>query len=107
MIDWEKNVLAPCQGVFGEPATYTPAGGSPTSVSVIFDSAYMEVSMSEYGVEKTTARPVAGVNLGDFGIPPAQGDQLLRIGTGKTYQVREVRPDSHGSALLMLNYVSG
>ena len=63
--------------------------------------------MSEYGTEVATTYPAVGVNLAEFPKPPLQGDQLKRQSTGKIYVVREPRSDSHGSALLILNYVRG
>ena len=107
MIDWEKNVLAPCLDVFGEPVTYTPVAGSPFPISGVFDNAYRDVSQGEFGTDVISVYPVLGVNLADFSAPPIQGDQLTIASNGKTYAVREPRPDSHGGALLILNYLSG
>ncbi len=107
MIDWESKVLSPCIGVFGEPATYKAGSGAWSPVSVVFDNAYKEITWSDLGTELTTIYPIAGVALSDFPSSPVQGDQLKITRTGKTYVIREVRLDSHGGALLILNYVSG
>jgi hypothetical protein len=107
MIDWGANVLAPCLAVFGEPVTYTPAAGSPFQVTGVFDNAYKDVSQSDFGTDVISVYPVLGINLADFPAPPAQGDQLTVASNGKTYAVREPRQDSHGGALLILNYLSG
>ena len=95
-------------GVFGQPVTYIPASGSPAFViDGIFDSAYRDVSLGDYGPDATSVYPVLGITLADFPSAPVQGDQLIIQSTGKTYVIRDPRIDSHGSALLILNYLSG
>ena len=100
-------MLAPNIDVFGEPATFSPAVGASFDFMGIFDNAYKEISMSDFGTEITSVYPVIGINLADFPNVPLQGDSLTIQGTGKTYIVRDVQPDSHGGAMLILNYVSG
>jgi hypothetical protein len=107
VIDWGKHVLSPCIGVFGEPAIFIPAAGTPFPINGVFDNAYSVVTMSDYGTPVSTLHPAIGVNLSDFPAAPLQGDQIIIARTGKTYVVREPRPDSHGWAFLILNYVSG
>jgi hypothetical protein len=105
MIDWQANVVGPCVAVFGEPATFTArAWNLPFGISVVFDDAFKVVTTSSDGSDVLGTFPAAGVNLADFPLMPAQGDQLTRESTGKAYVVREVRPDSHGGAMLILNY---
>jgi len=106
-IDWNALVIAPCMGVFGEAATYLPRVGAPFAITGVFDNAYKEIALSEYGTDVATLYPAIGVNLADFPSPPLQGDQITIAATGKTYAVRAPRPDSHGGAFLILNYVSG
>jgi hypothetical protein len=106
-IDWDTLVIGPLQGVFGEPVTYTPAVGSPFPITGVFDNAYKDLTMSEYAPDVATLYPALGVRLVEFPVPPLQGDQLTITRTGKTYTVRLPRPDSHGGALLILNYLSG
>ena len=103
MIDWEKTVLAPCVGVFGEPAVFMPKFGPPAPVDVIFDNAYKEITLSEYGTEVTTVYPAAGGSLSDFPSAPVQGDSLKILRNGKTYVIRKPRLDSHGGVFLVLN----
>lgn len=108
MIDWEKKVVSPCAEVFGGNALYThAAGGAPYQVSVVFDSAYQELTLSEHGVGITTTHPVAGGPVSQFASAPKQGDTITIAKNGKTYRVKEPRPDSQGHVLLILNYVSG
>lgn len=104
MIDWGEMVLEPNIEVFGEPAVFqAAAGGLPASLSVIFDAAFKEVKMSEYGEYHTSIYPAAGCNLSDFPAYPKQGDNLTLESTGQIYTIREVRDDSHGGIHLILN----
>lgn len=105
MIDWDTNVLAPLEGVFGQAATYLPQDGPAFAISGIFDEAYRELDLAT-GMRVSTVTPVLGVRLAQFtGPAPRQGDMLIIQASGLTYVVKEVRPDSHGAAKLMLNLV--
>ncbi len=104
-IDWDGNVLAPVLGVFGESITYSPAAGAPFAISGVFDEAYSEIDLAG-GMPVTTDTPVVGVRLAQFAAPPSQGDSLTIARLGWTFVVKEVRPDGHGYAKLMLNYQS-
>jgi len=106
-IDWNKAVLGPVMGVFGEAVTYSPSAGTPFAISGIFDEAYREVEVVDGDIPVTTEIPVLGVRIADFPAPPLQGDLLTITRTGATYAVREARLDGHGGAKLMLNYISG
>lgn len=101
------GLTRPCLDVFGEPVVYAPAAGGSIAVNGIFDEAYREVTAAGDGSAVTSESPVLGVQLGDFPAVPLQDDQLTVTRTGETFAVKEVRPDSHGWALLMLNYLSG
>lgn len=104
MIDWNGLVLGPLMDVFGEPVTYTPAGGSPLSITAIFDEAYTPVQLVA-DPEVNAVMPVLGVQLSQFpaGFDPrnAQGDTF--IARGKSYVVKNGKPDSHGGARLEAN----
>jgi len=100
-VDWDRLVLGPTQRVFGEPVTYAPADDGPFQTTGIFDRAYTEVDIAEDGTQINTTLPVLGVRLSQFPIGPKQGDQLTV--QGGVYVVKDVRPDGHGAAKLMLN----
>ena len=102
MIDWDSLVLAPCESVFGEPVTFMPAAGGSYAVAGIFDEAFMHVDVSGE-TPITTEMPVLGIRSSTFPVMPRQGDRILIASRARTYTVREVRPDGHGSAKLMLN----
>jgi hypothetical protein len=102
-IDWDTNVLAPLEGVFAEPVTYSPAaGGASFTACGVFDEAYRDQDVIDGIVEANTTYPVIGVRLSQFTSIPVQNDSLLRQSNGKTYIVRDVRPDGHGWAKLKL-----
>ncbi|OOG61445.1 hypothetical protein B0E46_15830 [Rhodanobacter sp. B04] len=101
-IDWDAMVLGPCEGVFGEPATYIPAGGSGYAITGVFDSAYKDVTLIDVGVDANAVQPVLGVRAALFTGQPMQGDQVRIPSVGKLYFIRDVRPDGHGWIKLML-----
>lgn len=108
-IDWGA-LTAPCRDAFGESVTYTLQGGSPVTINGIYDDAFTEVSAASDGSMVTSTFPVLGVLLADLPASPQQGDQVVIGGgtdAGETLVVKEVRPDSHGWAILRLNYLSG
>ncbi len=103
MIDWDGLVIGPCVAdVFGEPVTYTYASGAPIQITGVFDAQYAEVDLAD-GQPVTSFRPVLGVQVAQFPLAPAQGDTLLIQRTAQTFVVKEVRPDGHGAAKLLLN----
>lgn len=104
MIDWDSLVIGPLMKVFGEPepVRFMPATLAPFGIDGIYDPAYVEVELAG-GMGVTSARPVLGVQLSQFASPPLQGDRLTIVRTGETFLVKEVRPDGHGWAKLMLN----
>ena len=111
MIDWDRLVGTPTVAIFGQPVAYTStAGGALFPITGVYDEAYTELAPLNAGEGGepsfiSTTRPVLGVQLGQFLVPPAQGDSLVVGGT--QFWVREVRPDGHGHAKLMLNYNQG
>ena len=108
-VDWDKWVLGPLNGVFGEPVVYTPANGSPFTVTGVFDTAYVPVALDS-DPTVLSVRPVCGVRLSDFpaGWDPsqAQGDQMVRSATNIAYIVKAGKNDGHGHARLELNRLS-
>ncbi|HEX7693916.1 MAG TPA: hypothetical protein VF409_05470 [Sphingomonas sp.] len=109
-IDWDDLVLGPVMGIFGEDAAgaglpvYTPRGLPAFMLAdAVFDAQYEQVIVSDDSQTTTSRRPVLGVRLSLFlARPPQQNDTVLIPATGKTYVVRDVQPDGHGHALLLL-----
>ncbi len=110
MIDFDRLVLAPCIGIFGEQPgalpVYQPANRAPAfTVAGVFDEHYRPVDpLVIEGMDTshvTTFGPCLGVALSSFPSPPLQGDLVTIRGT--IYRVSEVRSDGVGAARLMLN----
>lgn len=112
-VDWDKVLIGPIIAVFGDPvASYTPAGANApvsavggSAITGVFDEAYIDQNGID-GPEANTAKPVLGVQLSQFSVPPAQDDVIQIAAGGTTYIVRDVRPDGKGWALLLLQAMS-
>lgn len=108
MLSFDQLALAPNIAAFGEVnqghpiPVYTPAIGNPFNLDGIFDNAYRSVDRIPE-LQINTSGPVLGVRMSDFptGVTPAQQDRVMI--RGDNYRVRDVQPDSHGGALLLLN----
>lgn len=101
-IDWDKAVLGPTIGVFGEPAQYLPAAGGSFAISGVYDEAYKDVQQLD-PLSANETMPVLGVRLASLPAEPQQGDQVRVPSVGKLFYVKDVRPDGHGWAKLMLS----
>ena len=107
-VDWDKNLLSPLFGVFGEECEHRPRGGEAYRLTGIFDRAYTQQLVGEDGgTESNSTLPVLGVRDAECRVKPKQGDIFLIVRTGELYIVRDVQPDSHGGTRLELNRVKG
>jgi hypothetical protein len=105
-IDWAA-LTAPVTRIFGEEVLYRPATGGEYPITGVFDAAFKEVlGLKPDGSPMTSVAPTLGMQPRDLPAMPLKGDHLTVLSTGFIYRVREVRPDSHGGAILMLNEVS-
>jgi hypothetical protein len=114
MLDVDALILAPLmsQDIFGEVPSplWTPAaGGAATAIDGVFDEAYAAVDSLDTGDSAVTVGPTLGVRLSQFpgGAVPKTNDTIVIPRIGNTYVVREVRPDGHGHARLLLNIAEG
>ena len=107
-VDWDSNVLSPLMSVFGEPVTYTPASGSSFPLGGVFDEAYQGIVLLGDDPAMTTVSPILGVRLDEFpsGVLPRKGDTVAIPSVNTIYTIKDVRPDGHGHAKLMLNIKS-
>ncbi len=83
---------------YGQKATYTPQGGSASTINGILDKDSEDIEGGGevgviYSITTFTCR-TSDVSSAAF------GDSLATGGT--TYTVREVRPDTHGVTILTL-----
>ena len=83
---------------FAEVARYTPAGGMPAELEVIWTDAHVERPAAGGALSGTS--PVVTLALAHLAAPPAQGDQIeIR---GATWRVADVQPGGAGLARLIL-----
>jgi endonuclease YncB( thermonuclease family) len=78
---------------FADAATYTPSGGSPATISGIFDGEYVEPLSTE------SAAPAFGCKASD--VPSVADGDALHV-RGEDYLVRTVQPDGQGWVVLKL-----
>jgi len=99
---------------FNADGTPVVTPGPEYSAQGVFDEAYIEVTPAGAGPFSSTdsmefgavggiteARPVLGVQLSAMKTAPGQEDLVLI--NSRSYVVKEVQPDGHGWALLLLN----
>lgn len=87
----------------GAAVVYASSGGTVQPIG-IFSENYVLVSR-ESGVEQVG--PAVWLRLGDLPVHPDDDDPLITIAeTGKTYRVRERKPD-HGGGIVLLLHVVG
>lgn len=123
-IDWDGLVIGPTNAAFGDAVQYyTKTANFP--VTGVFDEGYLEVApLGRGGLFDsegfnlgapgaiTSEMPVLGVQLSQFpsASRPEQNDALQMtsgLQAGNWYVVKEVRPDGHGHAKLLLNLMVG
>jgi hypothetical protein len=108
VIAWDSLLLAPVEGVFGQPAMYRTRDGAQYLLNGVFDEAVTDVDVSE-SPPVTTVHPVFGYRVAALPVAARQGDTLMIPAApgaplaDAAYIVREVRIDGHGWALLLLN----
>ena len=87
-------------GTFDEEGIFTPSGGSPTIIPVIFDNEYQAAQYQEAQAGIESSGPKAACLESDVaGV--AHGDTLVI--RGKTWHVLEVRTDGTGLVTLILS----
>jgi len=92
-----ENFLA----VFGIDCSFRPKAGGVFSIRGIFENKYLGVEPST-GMPISTSSPQIGIKLAH--LPAGVGikrDDIFVV-NGKSFSVREVRPDGLGAATVML-----
>lgn len=120
-VNWDKLVIGPTIKIFGDQVRFITFAETFDIVGV-FDEAYLELTplgRGDDGTETfnfgspgaiTSERPVLGVQLSRFRVQPKQSDTLEVLSgkhAGERFEVKEVRPDGHGGAKLLLNEYAG
>lgn len=101
MTDFTDNTIADLSAMFtavGDDATYTPGGGSASSIKVIFSKDHAPVDADGVAVEAYSvfARAIT------TDVPNAADGDTLTV-QGKTYNVRYVRDGEPGETILVLS----
>ena len=81
----------------GTVVTYTPSGGSGTSINVIFNNEYLMIDEGETGVSSTL--PVITCRTSD--VSSVAIDDTFLIGS-TTYKAKIIRPDGTGVTEIQL-----
>jgi len=90
------------QTIIGEPVTYTPAGGSPESITGVFDGVSVSVEV-DTGLVIQSTDPAITVRLAALFVQPTKGDAISVRST--SYTIAEIHPDGQGDAQLKLQEV--
>ena len=111
-VDFNALVLGPTFDVFAEPVTFIPAAGGnittlygPNAGRGVFDEGATILVDIGGDVPTSTQAPVLGVRLSEFSTAPQQNDKVTIPSVGRTYIVKDPRPDGKGHALLVLQLV--
>lgn len=83
---------------FGVAATYTPASGAGTEITVLFDNEYVPMNLG--GVEVESLGPAATCKTSDVS-GAAHGDTLTI--SGVVYNITGIHPDGTGITVLLLS----
>lgn len=103
-IDWDRMVLGPTVKVFGETVTFTPAGGQPIDLQLVYDEGNRDVSLAG-GSALNSSNPIVSGQVSVFPVEPEQGDRVLILRTGDLFVVGDINEDGKGSVTLSLNYI--
>jgi hypothetical protein len=103
-IDWDDLVLSPLMAAFGEAVRplYTPQAAAPFAIDGVFDREYRAITLIDTGSPADSVTPCLGVRLAQFASPPVKGDTVYIASVGLTFVVKDIQPDSHGWAKLLL-----
>jgi hypothetical protein len=97
--DLTDRAMKACRTTFGESVSYTPAGGSVSTIQGIFSA---ESVVVEGGLPVISKDPTLGIRKADLGddFEPSQGDAVV-IRT-VSYVVTDFRDDGQGGVSLQL-----
>lgn len=97
--DLADLALSAVQATFGENVSYTPRGGSPQTISGVFNAQSFTVDGAT-GLRVMTTQPTLLIKLNALAAHPKQGDAV----TVRTvaYTVKEWDDDGEGGSLLWL-----
>ena len=85
---------------FTVDGTYTPQGGGPSTIKVVFENQYQSIEMLSEGVGVESTGPAATCKTSD--VSTAKHGDTLAI-SGKIYYINGVQPDGTGLTRLLLS----
>lgn len=109
-VDFDALVLGPTFDAFAEPVTWIPAaggvittwGGADNAGRGVFDEGATVITAVGGEAPMSLQLPLLGVRLSEFTTRPKQNDRVTVPSAGRTYIVRDIRPDEHGHASVLL-----
>ena len=109
MINWNALVVGPMMDTFGQPVSYTPAGGQAVPITATFVGASLVVDpLIQPGA--VTHAPRLGVQVSQlpagWDAENAEGDTFTVIATGKNYRVTVGKADGRGHAMLQATEIA-
>jgi hypothetical protein len=97
--DLANRILSAATARLGEPVTLS-RDSSSYSLRGIFSELHSEVDI-DTGLNVTSAVPTLTINSADIAIEPAGNDRVT-VADGRTFIVRETRPDGEGGIVLLM-----
>lgn len=88
------------RSTFGQAVSYTPQVGSAYSFAAVRDERHVYSRVGQSLIDESQREILLTVRLADMDTTPAQGDALATDGVD--YEVRDVRFDGQGGAVLVL-----
>ena len=92
--------MSKCRDTFGEPAIYTPVGGTAIEIDVIMDATFEAVDPNT-GTIIISNQPKIGVKIDDLPGEPQKGD-LVTV-RGIDFRVIEKQTDGQAGTQLLLH----
>ena len=97
--DLANRILKAATARLGEPVTLSRDTAS-YSLRGIFSEIHSEVDV-DTGLNVTSAIPTLTINGADLSIEPSGNDRVT-VADGRTFIVRETRPDGEGGIVLLM-----
>lgn len=102
-MNWRSHtdrIISAVTKTFGDEMTFSPKGGTPVQINGVFDFEHEAVDPETQAII-SVQQPVVTVRIADLPREPKRGDRFVIKSV--SYDVRDVRPDGHGAALVLLN----
>ncbi len=101
--DATSAVLLQVLGTFGQTVVYTPASGTPVTITGVFDKEATAIDLGGGMPAVSSVSPVLLIKLSDLVAKPAKGDRVTVAGTN--YRMIDSEEDGQGGSKLRLQKV--